>query len=85
MQECGNLDFEYLAATDMTANTLPTLAPATGLDVITDKSKINQIRRKHTTTIKHYGDVHICALASLVTLECLRFTPSDKVAVVTRI
>jgi hypothetical protein len=67
------LDFEYMAATDMTANTLPTLAPATGLDVITDKSKINQIGRKHTTTITHNRDVRICALASLVTLDCLRF------------
>ncbi len=72
------LEFEYLATTDMTAKTLQTLAPAAGLDIITDKSKINQIGCRHTTTITHNRDVRICALASLSILECLRFMPSDK-------
>jgi hypothetical protein len=60
------LDFEYLATIDMTAKTLPTLAPAERLNIITDKSKINQIGRRHAMTIviTHNRDARI-ALASL--------------------
>ena len=78
---CKNLellDFEYLCPTNMSARTLPTLEPITGIDVMTDKSKMNQVGRKHVCSIAVHRQTCFCSVASLAILEICRFLPRDK-------
>ena len=77
---CKNLkllDFEYLCPTDVSALTLPTLVPIAGIDVMTDKAKMNQVGRKHVCSIAMHLEARQCAVASLAILKIVRFLPRD--------
>ena len=77
---CKNLkllDFEYLCPTDVSALTLPTLVPIAGIDVMTDKAKMNQVGRKHVCSIAMHLDAPLCAVASLAILKIVSFLPRD--------
>ena len=62
----------------MSARTLPTLVPIAGIDVMTDKAKMNQVGRKHVCSIAVHREARLCAVASLAILEIVRFLPRDK-------
>ena len=72
------LTFEYLYPGRLGARTLPILESFPCLNVITDKSKINQVGTKHTVSVTFHRILTMCAISTLSLIEIIRFLPEEQ-------